>query len=139
MEEVMNGVKVQRDRAINVYCLVPGQEESFPYLISFRRTGYSAGRKLVTHFTKLKMFGLPPAARVYELTCTKQENEKGIFYVFDVAEKRKSTEAEMKTAWDWFQVVKSTKVRVDDSDLEEEGTATGAAPIDPSKAATRQF
>lgn len=141
LEEVMDGVKVRRDKALNFYCLLPNQiasGEHFPYLLSCRRTSYPAGKKLVTHFTRLKMFQKPPAARIFELTCKRQENEKGIFYVFDVIEKRASTEAEMKAAWDWWQVIRSTNVRIDDSDLEVDEAPIGA-PVDPDAAATRSF
>lgn len=133
LEEVMEGTKVRRDKAINIYCVLPEQVatgEFFPYLISFRRTSYTAGRKLTTAFAKLKMFKIAPAKRVFSLSCTKQENEKGVFYVADVVEKRKSTEPEVKAAWDWHLVMQSANVKIDNSDLETEAAAgeSAAAP-----------
>jgi hypothetical protein len=141
LEEMMNGVQVRRDKALNFYCLLTSQVakgEFMPYLLSCRRTSYPAGRKLVTHFARLKMFNKPPASRIFELTCKKQENDKGVFYVFDVAEKRPSTDAEMQAAYQWWKVIQSTQVRVDDSDLAEDGAPVGA-PVDPDAAATRSF
>jgi hypothetical protein len=143
MEEVMGGLKVRRDRALNFYCLLPSQiasGEAFPYLVSMRRTSYTAGKKLVTYFTKLKLANQPTASRVFALSCKKQENDKGTFYVFDAAMSRQSTPEEIKAAHDWYQIISTATVRVMDTDLEAEAGGIGNSPaIDPETAATRQF
>lgn len=111
----------RRDRCINVYVLTPAalekKEGIIPYMISFRRTSYQAGKKLSTHIAKLADFNQPPAARNFLLSVGTKENEKGKFGVFDIEMKEATKPEHLKIAYDWYLKVKNTAVRVDDSDL----------------------
>lgn len=122
-EEVLNGVKIRRDRTLNFYVLLPEEVKAgmyFPYIISFRRTSMMAGKKLNTAFARLAAFNKPPASEVYELCGTSQSNDKGTFIVMDVKKKRETAQDELAAAFQWFKTVSSTAVKVDDSDLEVE-------------------
>lgn len=120
----VDGVNVRRDQCLNFYCLVASEikEESFmPYMLSFRRTSYKAGKKLVTAKEKLKMFKRPLASKVFELSAMKTENDLGTFYVFDIAQSRDTSGEELEAVKAWFDMVQTANVKVDDSDLIKEG------------------
>lgn len=124
LEETINGVKIRRDKALNYYCILPGDVEKgmpFPYLVSFRRTSFQAGRKLATSIAKMRAFKQPAASTVFKLTTSKVENDKGKFAVADVVESRKSTAKEVAAAYEWYQALKHKKAKVDESDLVAEG------------------
>lgn len=120
INEVVGGVEVRRDKCLNFYVIRPEeikQGMAFPYLISFRRTSMQAGKKLSTFAAKLNAFKLPLASKVINLSVTAQENDKGKFFVFDVAMGRAASTAEVQEAFKWYQTLQTAQVRHDDSDL----------------------
>jgi hypothetical protein len=102
-----------------------------PYLVSFRRTSYQAGKKLVTAKEKFKMFKRPLASKTFLLSAKKTENDMGSFYVYDIEQGRDTTSAELDAVMPWFDMIQSTDVRVDDSDLEHEANQAGASAPAP--------
>lgn len=118
---------IQRDKSLNFYCLLASdiaKQEAFPFVISFRRTSYTAGKKLTTELAKLKMFRQPSATVVFTLSCTRETNDKGTFMVLDVNKVRKSTSEEIAACWQWYQALGSAKnVKIDEGE-----TAQEAAP-----------
>lgn len=122
-DAIVDGQKVRRDQSINLYCCLPKEIETgifMPYLITFRRTSYTAGRKAVTLKEKLRMFKRPLASTTLVVSCKPEKNDKGTFYVWDITQGRNSTEEEMKAVAPWMSMVKQSQVKVDDSDLEKE-------------------
>ncbi len=122
-DAVIDGQRVRRDQSINVYCCLPSEIASgifMPYLVTFRRTSYTAGKKVVTMKEKLRMFKRPVASTTLVLSCKADKNDKGTFYVWDVAQGRNSTNEEMASVTPWFNMVRQNGVKVDDSDLESE-------------------
>lgn len=133
-EEVINGVKVRRDRTLNFYCLRPSEIKDgmhFPYMLSFRRTSMMAGKKLNTAFVRLAAFNKPPAADVFELCGSMQSNEKGTYAVLDVRKKRESTPEEIAACFQWHQTISQSNVKIDDSDLQGETEETGTTQQEP--------
>lgn len=130
IEEVLNGVKIKRDRTANFYVLLPSdikKGEAIPHILSFRRTSARAGQKLnTTMFMKNLKAGKTPASMVMELFGAKVKNDKGVFIVLDVREKRESEAGEVAEAFSWVAHVKSGAAKVDNSDLE--GEAPNLAP-----------
>lgn len=126
-EENINGTMIRRDRAINVYCLLPKEIKEgmyMPYCISFRRTSLQAGKKIVTAFTRLQAFGKPPAGETFELSASQTSNEKGTYIVFDVKRNRQSTNDEIAACYKWFQTISKSSYEVDNADLESSEEAT---------------
>lgn len=121
-EEVLpNGVKVRRDLCFNALVVVPEEIATgnfYPYLLSFRRTSYKPGKILSTSLQQSVGMQKPVAEKVFTIGTVKTQNDKGTFYVFDVAEARATTEAELNAAFKWYSILRGTKVKVDDSDLE---------------------
>ncbi len=130
LEEVVEGKKIRRDKTIDVYVLSPKeieQGEFLPYLISFTRTSFRAGKKLVTIGQKLKMFKKPLASKIFKLISTKVENDKGTFYAFDVEQGVDAKPEHTAAAYNWYLEISKNMVRIDEGDMEEQIT------IDPSK------
>jgi len=136
--DVVDGVEIRRVQSLNFYCVLPHEIESgmfLPYVISFRSTGYKAGKNLITHAQKLKMFGRPLASKVFTLKGLKTENELGTFYVPEVTVLRDSTQEEQDAVKPWCKLVAEKKVRVDESDVETEEVRTAAENPDLSDVA----
>jgi hypothetical protein len=111
-----------RDRCINFYVLNANRTDELPYLLSFRRTSYRAGAKLATYFTKCELAArrgrpVPPAARIWNLGGSKQSNDKGTFYVFDVEQAGETPKEAIQTAFEWYQTLRTQSTKVDHSDL----------------------
>jgi len=127
-EEIQeDGSVITRDKTWNFYCLVPSDIESgetFPYVISFRRTGTKAAKDINTYLVKLKMMNKPSAASVFALTSYKETNDKGTFFVPQVKVVRKTTNEEIAAAKTWYEVLGKSNVRVDDSDVTKTTTAS---------------
>jgi hypothetical protein len=130
ISEIINGIEVRRDKCLNFYVLRPQditEGLAFPYLISFRRYGSQAGKKLTTFAAKLKAFNKPMASRVFELKVQTEENDKGKFFSFDIGMGRETTDAELGEAKKWYQTFKTATVRADDSDLKADVKQAPAA------------
>lgn len=140
-EEVVNGVKIRRDRTMNFYVLLPEEVEkgiAIPYILSFRRTSLNAGKKLATTmFVKNMAAKKTPAAMVCELGGVKTQNDKGTFVVMDIKEKRPSTNVEIAKAFEWLQPIAKGAAKVDNSDLEGEAETMNSSYTD--QAGTQQF
>lgn len=120
-ETTVDGVDFRHDKCINVYCLRPEEldGEYLPYLLSFRRMSYRTGKKISTFFDKLKAFGKAPATRIFELSTTQQENEKGKFWVYDVEQKEATNQDQLAAAYLWYKTILGGGVQVDNSDMKE--------------------
>ena len=140
-ESIVNGEKIQRDRTINFYAVLSSKLEDFPYLLSFRRTSFRAGQKLSTHFQKCEMAAargkpVPPAATTFSLVGNKVTNDKGTFYVADLEPVGPTSSESLRVAYEWFQVLNKSAIRVDHSDLTSE---TDAENEDIEAVATNRF
>lgn len=130
MEWTEEGKKKRRDKTINCYVLVESELENgefLPYLLSFSRTGFKTGKKLVTLVEKLKQFKLAPAHRVFELSSTKVSNDKGTWFGPEIQQVAATNPKHLELAYKWYLTVSKGGVKVDNSDLAR-GDAEEAAP-----------
>jgi hypothetical protein len=130
--EYNEGAKImRRDRCINVYVLLPEMLDKkqgvIPYIVSFRRTSYQAGKKLSTFLAKLADFNKPAAAKNFRLSVLSKENELGKFCTFDLEQKGDTTAEHLQVAYDWYMKVKTTAMKIDDSDLKQTEKVVPAA------------
>jgi hypothetical protein len=130
VEYQVDGAMYRRDRCINCYVLLPTTLDSnggvIPYLISFRRTSYTAGKKLSTFIAKLSDANQPAAAKNFALSVETKKNDKGTYMAFNVEPLEATKPEHLKVAYDWYLKVKNTSVKVDDSDLRSEKVAAKA-------------
>lgn len=145
----MNGAKWKRTKVISVYALLASDIEAeaaeikraqaegdgfdinkvlMPMVITFRSTGYNAGKTVVTHFAKaasMAQYGAKAHGYVLTLKCQEDKNDKGTYYVFnvDVSKSQKATKEQLAKAEEWLQIISTQKVAIDDSFENSEGAA----------------
>lgn len=116
--EVVGGKKINRQKAFNFYCIVKdeGFAYNLPMIVRMKSTSYNTGRRLATLFAQMAAQGKPSAAVVLRLSVAQQENDDGIFYVWDFQEVEGASEAEMKVAYKWYVGLKESQFKVDESE-----------------------
>ena len=72
----------------------------------------------------LEQAGLAPAHRIFELTSTKVENDKGTWYAPSVKKVDETSKSQLAAAYKWYKTVSAGNVRVDESSGEEESEAS---------------
>jgi len=103
------------------YVLLPGEVElgaSLPYILSFSRTSFRAGRKLLTQmYVTNRAAKKVPAAQVMSLVGKKTENDQGTFVVMDVKTSRAAKDEEVKAAYDWMKTIQSGASKADGEEV----------------------
>lgn len=128
-EEVTREGTFRNDACLNFYVLLEEDmtnPKALPYLLSFRRTSYRSGRKLVNHFMEADMAQLAPYSGMMFLDSTKEKNDSGVYYIFDVMPNTDTPEKYADKINEWVEVLSKGAHQVDESDLEE-----NAKPVTP--------
>lgn len=108
---------LKRIRRMNFFCLLDGQADGMPYVISFKSTSYREGRKLWTAmYVRNVSAKIPPAAFAYNLGGALQTNAKGAYIIPSVQETRRTTPAELTACLKWIKLINKGAVKVDASD-----------------------
>lgn len=128
------GNTFRRNRCINFYALLPedirternaleaaGRGELpdpddalLPILISFQRTGYQAGKELITHFAKAQHFQIPPAVTTFQMRSVMEKNDKGTYYVPAVDKFGKTSVEDLAVCKKWYETLSKSRVKVDE-------------------------
>lgn len=133
-----NGTNWKRTKSIDLYALLPAdiaaeavEIEKFkktgempdlnktllPVVISFRSTSYSAGKRVVTHFTQaagMAKFGVKAYGFTLKLSCVKDKNDKGTYFVWEVKPGSKLAPESLERASEWHKIVTVHGVKVDE-------------------------
>lgn len=121
---VENGRNLVRDKVINYYCLLAGENvsASLPYVLSLTRTSMNAAKALNTMIARLKANNKGSASTTFLLTTKYEEGKKGTYYVASLKAGRPTTAEELQAARSWYDDIHRGKVkaRVDESDEEHE-------------------
>lgn len=123
MEQVVNGEQIRRDYCINFYVLRPEDIASglpFPYVLSLRRYGLDAAKRMATMGAKLKQVNRPMASKTITLGVSTKENNKGTFFVYDMVGTKDTPASAVEACFKWYETVKQANVKIDESDLTEE-------------------
>jgi hypothetical protein len=147
-----NGTEWRRNRCLNFYVLLPGDiardraarkkladtgdfpdtdDVLLPCVLSFRRTSYSAGKTLITHFAKAEHMGVPPAVSIFKLFSKIEKNDQGTFQVAVVEKSGKTTSEDIVICRSWYDTLKKSTVKVDDSDLAKGSDAHESMDAEP--------
>ena len=142
LKETIDGKPYEFDLVIDVFGFTEDDVQdpiALPSAVSFTRTSYKAGQKMNTHFASLDgaIPKIPYHAYKMQLTCKKTQNDKGIFYVFDIApylennKMAKTPEAYYPKIERWSKILSdaSKNVVIDDSDE----APTETASVDESR------
>lgn len=105
------------------YVGIPVDDPELPVRVSMQRTSKGAARKLNTLIDTAPT----PWARVFSLSAIQQQNDHGVFYVFDVSRGRRTTDDERAAAIELAKSINSAAVNVEFHDDEVE-----AAPAKPA-------
>lgn len=95
---------------------------ALPVMITFRSTGYRAGKEVITHFAMAQKYKIEPYMGRFELSAIKQTNDDGTFYTYQVKPHRggqKLTPEQVEECKQWRSLMLANAVKVD---LSGEGT-----------------
>jgi hypothetical protein len=109
---IVDGKPVERDMCLNFFCLLPSKMDSMPYLISFKRTGMQAGKKLATHLFECGLKKTTPAGTVFNLSGVTKVSEDFSFQAFSIEPARASTIEEVACAYNWYLKITKNNVQV---------------------------
>lgn len=135
-ESEVDGVIVKNQQVINYYGLSVkdiAKGEAFPYVIAFKGNSKNTGKALGALLMKLQSQNKPSAAKVFQITTKKDSNDKGTFFVFEVAPGRDTTQEEMAVTYKWYQQLATAKVHVDGDEDEKIVEEAKPAPKTSSK------
>lgn len=121
-EEMIDGVKVNRNTAMNYYVIRTADVENmavFPMVISFKRTSFKAGKKLATKLAMLGEFGAETYEKTFKLVAKQEEGDKGKYYVMDVSDGRKTSDVEKDAVTRWKKRLNTSSATVHEENSEE--------------------
>lgn len=122
LEFTENGEKFRRNARLSFYVLLArdSQTNHLPYLVSFQRTSYTAGRNIASFFSEaLFAFkkgdkGSIPMSQVFELGCRIEQGDMGAYYVLECKRTRVSNAEELEKAKYWFSQLRTKDYKVHD-------------------------
>lgn len=129
LEEVQsNGDTLRYDKCLNFYGLLStevARDEGFPFIITFTRSSYPAGKQLATHFMRSNMLRQKPYGKAVKLSPKMDQNDDGDKYaVSQILPSRAATGQEIQVAESWLPFLTSGKAQVQDDEVETEPTVT---------------
>lgn len=153
-----NGAEWKRTKAVDVFAILPKDVDAelveikkfqdtgeipdlnktlLPVVVRFQSTSFKAGRDIVTHFTKaagMAKYGVKPYSVTVKLKCYQDKNDKGTFFVFETAQGTKVNPAQLERAEEWYKIVTSQNVQVDESDVREDEDMVAARKAQAQRA-----
>lgn len=121
-EQTAEGL-LRRQMQYNFFCLTPNFPNALPYVLSLSSTKVKTAKRLSTLMAKITELKKPTASFVFKLKSVKETNERGEWYGIEVTQGRKSTDAELQRAFEWYNKIKSSRVNVHDGDAGDEASA----------------
>jgi hypothetical protein len=127
-------VPVIRDRVMNFYVLLKAELElggAIPYIISFRRTSMTAGKKMTTQmYMKNINAGKTPASMVMHIFAKKESNQidgQNVTYaIADVKPVEQTPDRMIAEAFRWLQIVKDGNAKVHEDSYAKEAAGESA-------------
>jgi hypothetical protein len=117
-----NGQKKRRNARLSFYVLLARDAKTMhlPYLISFQRTSYSAGRNIASFFREAQYAfrsgdkNAIPMGQVFELGCHVEQGDNGSYFVMDCKRTRLASPFEKEKGIYWFKQLKVNQYKVHD-------------------------
>lgn len=89
-----------------------------PMIVTFKGTSYQAGKTLEFYKAELQTLNRSLPTQTFKLTCHREENDDGKFFVIDVEPGRDVTAEEYAVAKEWYQLLATqTFKRHDEADV----------------------
>ncbi len=107
--------------ALRFYVLV--ENEELPAVVTFKSTSLRAGKQLLTEaYIKNLKAGKNPASRYVALSSSKEKNDKGVYYVFNVKPMEDTPVEMQKEALQWVQTLKKESPKIAGDEVADEST-----------------
>ncbi len=112
-EDMENGQAIRRVRKLGFFVLNPKDLKGLPYLITFKKSSYPIGKRLISFFRECQKENHPPASYVFSLGAESDTNRSGDEFKVFTLEKagRRSTPEELSTAYKWYTQLKAAQVK----------------------------
>lgn len=127
-----NGEKKRRNARLSFYVLLARDADSnhLPYMVSFQRTSYKAGKNIASFFQEA-LFAFKkgdkssiPMGQVFELGCHVEQRDDDSYYVLDCKRGRTASAAELDKGKYWFTQLRSSSYKVHEETEVAAETAT---------------
>lgn len=126
LSELETQEKAQREATKTGEMMDPTQI-ALPVMISFRSTGYKAGKEAVTHFALAQKVKAEPYMGKLMLSAHETTNDQGTFYVYDLKpfrDGKKLSRDQYESCKEWRTLMLAGQVKVDESgERSDESTA----------------
>lgn len=110
---------------------------ALPTRLSFSRGSFYAGKVLNTHFEMCKMLGASPTMSVFSLKSVAKQNDKGHWFVFDIAKAMDAKGVAVKTPKEvlnickfWGDALSKHKANMKFTPDEDDDVVEASQPID---------
>lgn len=124
-EEVVGGKPIRRVACLNFLCLIPSKLDELPFMVTFKKSSYYAGKKLSTHFQMSAMKKQPPASQAFLISGVTKTYDGFTFSALDVEPSRASTPQELAVAKNWYGIFKQGAIKT----AEEVEPTVGDEPV----------
>jgi hypothetical protein len=123
-----DGQKKKHYPCINFFVIVASEindPDARPYLLSFRKTSYMAGKEFFSHFVLMKRArgmgdkSASPMALIFTLGAEMKKGAMGPYQVYMVNKLKPTTQEQRNYAVQWYLDLSSKDVVIDDSLTEE--------------------
>lgn len=111
-EDFENGKKVKRTKCLNFFVLLTNKIDAMPYLVSFKKSGMNAGKKIATHFYNSGLRKVAPASQAFKLSAVTKSWDGYTFQAYSVEPSRASSIEEVAKAYQWYQLFTKSDVQV---------------------------
>lgn len=117
------------------------EERAFPYVLSLSSSGANAAKAInsVADNMAMRKNPLPLPFTTLKFNTSLQSNEKGTWHKAEVIQGRPSTKEELTTIKRWFDTIKKSAIKVDNSDLEEQREEAQPIDVTPETEGERQY
>lgn len=117
----------RNDQCLNFFVLLKDKIDDIlatPYMVTFARTSFKAGKKLSSHFAKCQRAAslghfIPPALQTFKLGGKLEKGDHN-FYVFRIIPGEKTSDKHLQIAKSWIPQLASSNIKVDEEEFYQE-------------------
>lgn len=111
-EAYEEGREVKRVKCLNFFALLSSKTDHMPYLVTFKKSGMNAGKKIATHFYNCGLRKVAPAGQTFLLSGASKTWEGFTYQAYAVEPGRNSTIEEVAKAYQWYLMFTKNDVQV---------------------------
>jgi hypothetical protein len=117
--DVVGGKEYKNEMHMRFYGLLP-TDTSLPYIITFKGMSLKKGKALATQmYIKNRAANLTPAAKVMDISVSKETNDKGSYCTMSASINRNTTAEELQTALLWYKTISTSRDSLKQTELKQ--------------------